>query len=188
MSDLGRGTTTRLTTVLLIIGLGLAACSGEANPSTDSTGATTPSGAATSSTEPASGDTTGSPPAGGVDVQGSLVSSGLYDATWTWQPGNAVSAVALGSTTLNSDKETFAAITVKSDGSIQFSSAAPELSAGSSFAGTDAQVDVRDIQGAQLVCSFTLDNDLTGADGSVLHLTGTLTIVGAPDDGAFGTC
>jgi hypothetical protein len=37
---------------------------------------------------------------------------------------------------------------------------------------------MKEIQGVQIPCRFTLDNDVTGSGGGVLHLKGTLTIVG----------
>src|SRR6202043_1224056 len=94
---------------------------------------------------------------GDTSVQGSLLSSGIYNATWTWQPGNAAD-VGIGGVTLNSDKGTFGNIEVLNDGSITFSTGAPEISAGSPFKGTGAQVHMKNVQGADLPCSFTLDS------------------------------
>ena len=88
----------------------------------------------------------GSP--GRTNVTGSLVSSGLYSATWTWQPGNAAD-VGTGGVTLNSDKGTFGSIHVLADGSIVFTSGAPELKSGS-YTGTGAQVHMKDASGTQL--------------------------------------
>jgi len=108
-------------------------------------------------------------------VTGSLVSSGLYDANWAWEPGLAAD-VGTGGTTLKSDKGTFGNIQVLADGSITFSSGAPELKSGS-YKGTGAQVHMKDASGTQLPCGWTLDNDVTGTDG-VIHLKGTMDVVG----------
>jgi len=43
------------------------------------------------------------------------------------------------------------------------------------YEGSGAQVTL-DTVDIGYVCSFTLDNDLTGSDGSVLHIAGTMTI------------
>jgi hypothetical protein len=104
-------------------------------------------------------------------------SSGIYAATWTWTAGNEAGPGLIG-ITLNSDKGTFGSFEVLNDGSITFTSGAPELSGNGVYKGTGATVHLKD----QIPCSFTLDNDVTGSsDGRVLHLKGTLTIIG----GAF---
>jgi hypothetical protein len=160
-----------LAIVVLIVGLGVAACGGTAS----STGE-----ASAGVAEPAPG---GSPAAGGdggtgeTTVTGELVSSGAYEATWTWQPDNAA-GVGIGGITVNSDKGTFGNIQVLEDGSITFSTGAPEISAGSPFTGTGAQVHMKDASGTQLPCGWTLDNDVTGSDGTVLHLKGSMDISG----------
>jgi len=157
----------RLTAVLLTSGLLLVACSSPASSGQSSNG-----GQASSAGGSSSGP--GASLAGGIDVQGSLVSSGIYDATWTWQAGNAADP-GIGGITLNSDKGAVGNVQVLSDGSITFTSGASELSGNGSYAGTGAQVQLKD----QVPCGFTLDNDVTGAtDGAVLHLKGTLTIIG----------
>jgi hypothetical protein len=107
-------------------------------------------------------------------VEGSLVTSGVYDATWTWEPGNYMQIGDIGGITLNSDQGTFGNITVKADGTIEFGSTAPELPV-STYEGTGAEVTL-DTVNIGYVCSFTLDDDLTGPDGSVLHIAGTMTI------------
>jgi hypothetical protein len=177
MHDSSTGSAGRLAIVVLIFGLGVAACGGTAS----STGE-----ASAGIAEPAAG---GSPPAGEspaagggggsgeTTVTGELVSSGAYDATWTWQADNAVS-VGIGGVTVNSDKGTFGNIEVLEDGSITFSSGAPELSGSSPFTGTGAQVHMKDASGTQLPCGYTLDNDVTGSDGTVLHLKGSMDISG----------
>lgn len=157
----------RLTAVLLTLGIGLVACS--------SPGASVPgSNGGTTSSAGASAGGPGASVPGGVDVKGSLVSSGIYDATWTWQAGDAAGP-GIGGITLNSDKGTFGNIQVLNDGSITFTSGATELSGNGSYAGTGAQVQLKD----QVPCGFTLDNDVKGSsDGRILHLKGTLTIIG----------
>lgn len=116
----------------------------------------------------------GQPGSGENGVEGSLTTSGVYDATWTSEGGNSFMVGDAGSITLNSDRGTFGSLTVKTDGSIDFGSAAPELPV-STYTGTGAQVTL-DTVNIGYVCSFTLDNDLTGSDGSVLHIAGTMTI------------
>ena len=176
MESIGGRSAGRLAAVLFGLAIVIAACAGGATP-----GAATP-GAAAPGTSQATAESAGAGgPAGSGEssASGSLVSSGLYDATWTWQPGNAVD-VGIGGVTLNSDKGTFGNIEVLSDGSITFSSGASELSGESPFHGTGAQVHPKNVGGADLPCSFTLDNDLTGSGGGVLHLKGTMTITGTP--------
>ncbi len=87
--------------------------------------------------------------------------------------GNAVGP-GLGGITVNSDKGTFGNIEVLSDGSITFSTGDPTISAGSPYKGTGAQVHMK----GPIPCGFTLDNDLTGSDGKVLHLKGEMTVTG----------
>ena len=150
--------------------LALAACS-PASSSPGSDGGGSSEGGAPSTQAPAPNGGSGS---GEDGVEGSLTTSGVYDATWTWQPGNNLMVGDIGSITLNSDHDTFGSITVKTDGSIDFGSTAPELPV-LYYAGTGAQVTL-DTVNIGYVCSFTLDNDLTGSDGSVLHIAGTMTI------------
>jgi hypothetical protein len=177
MHDMVIGSARRLAAVLITLSIGLAACSGASSPSAISGGSTSSestSGAAGTSTDTGAA---GSP--GGTTVTGSLVSSGLYDATWTWQPGNAAD-IGTGGVTLNSDKGTFGSISVLADGSITFTSGAPELKSGS-YKGTGAQVHMKNASGTQLPCGWTLDNDVTGTDG-VLHLKGTMDVIGTVFD------
>ena len=157
----------RAAAILLGLGLGVVACTPASSQPAASNGA--PGSSVAGSQGGASGEAT---------VEGSLVSSGIYDATWTWQAGNAAGP-GIGGITLNSDKGTFGNIQVLNDGSITFTSGAPELSQNGSYAGTGAQVQLKD----QVPCGFTLDNDVTGAtDGAVLHLKGTLTLHGGAFD------
>ena len=162
--------------IVLALSVGIAACSG---------GSTTPApaggGANASATGGGGGGGGASAAAGGgvgtTNVTGSIVSSGGYAATWTWQAGNAAD-VGTGGVTLNSDKGTFGSLSVLADGSITFTSGAPELKAGS-YKGTGAQVHMKEAGGAQLPCGWTLDNDVTGSDGVVIHLKGTMDIIGS---------
>jgi len=174
MRDLVTVSHGRRAAVLLALGIGLVACTPASSQPAASAGGPGSSSAASSAAASSAG---GPLPSGGVDVQGSIVSSGAYSATWTWQPANAADVGSQG-VTLNSDKGTFGNVAVLIDGSITFTSGAPELSAGSPFNGTGAQVHKKTVQGVDLPCSFTLDNDVTGSDGTVLHLKGTLTIRG----------
>ncbi len=173
MHQLSTAPAVKLTGVLLTLGIGLIACNPASNQPAASQGGPGSSSAASSAAASAGGPL----PSGGVEVQGSLVSSGAYEATWKWVPGNAADVGSQG-VTLNSDKGTFGNVAVLIDGSIEFTSGAPELSAGSPFTGTRAQVHKKTVQGVDLPCSFTLDNDVTGGEGTVVHLKGTLTIIG----------
>lgn len=166
--------------VLVLTTLCLAACSGAATPSVGQIG-----GGASSDNGAGGGGSGGAPAAssgtaagaGSTDasVTGSLVSSGLYAATWAWEPGLAAD-IGTGGTTIKSDKGTFGSISVLPDGSITFTSGAPDLKSGS-YKGTGAQVHMKDAGGTQLPCGWTLDNDVTGTDG-VIHLKGTMDVVG----------
>ena len=163
--------------ILLVLSLGIAACAGAATPTPAGGGG----GAGASSAGGGGGGggaSTGAGGGGGTDegsATGSIVSSGLYDATWTWESGLAVD-VGTGGTTIKSDKGTFGSIAVLADGSITFTSGAPELKSGS-YKGTGAQVHMKDASGTQLPCGWTLDNDVTGTDG-VIHLKGTMDVIG----------
>ncbi len=170
----------RVTAVLLTFALGLAGCSAASTASTGTGGGTTSGGSAASAPEPAAGASidagAGGAPAGAEGtVTGSLVSSGLYEATWTWQPDLAAD-IGMGGTTVKSDKGTFGNIQVLADGTITFTSGAPELHSGS-YSGTGAQVHMKDASGTQLPCGWTLDNDVTGTDG-VIHLKGEMDVHG----------
>ena len=189
MHDTVTGSAWRLTVVLLTLALGVAACSaaasspepgGGAGASTDTSGAG--AGASTDTggggAYGGGGEASAGAAGGGSDagtVTGNLVSSGLYDATWTWQPDLAAD-IGVGGTSMKSDKGTFGNIQVLEDGSITFTSGAPELKSGS-YTGTGAQVHMQDASGTQLPCGWTLDNDLTGSDG-VIHLKGTMDVHG----------
>jgi hypothetical protein len=166
----------RLAAMPVVLALGLAACSGGSTPApaqTNGSGASSGTGGSGGGAASPAGGSGGSP--GATTVTGSLVSSGLYSATWAWQPGNAAD-VGTGGVTMNSDKGTFGSITVLADGTITFTSGAPELKSGS-YKGTGAQVHMKDASGTQLPCGWTLDNDVTGTDG-VIHLKGTMDIIG----------
>lgn len=156
----------RTAPIVLALGIGVVACTPASSGPAASNGA---QGASIPGGPAASGSTT---------VEGSVVSSGLYDATWTWEAGNAADP-GTGGITVTSDKGTFGSIAVINDGSITFTSGAPELSQNAVYTGTGAQVQLKD----EVPCAFTLDNDVTGStDGGVVHLKGTLTIHG----GVFG--
>jgi hypothetical protein len=167
------GSARRLTAILFTLGLVLAGCG-----TSTTTGQTLTSDQAPTPQPPgASADTEGGGGGTGeATATGSLVSSGLLDATWTWAPGNAVGP-GIGGITVNSDKGTFGNIEVLSDGSITFSTGDPTISAGAPYTGTGAQVHMK----GPIPCGFTLDNDLTGSDGKVLHLKGEMAVTG----GAF---
>ena len=173
MRDRVRWSARSLAAGLVTLGIGLTACSGAAPPAASKAGAPSSGGGGGAG---ASTDTGGGGGSGDTTVTGSLVSSGGYDATWTWTPGNAAD-IGTGGVTLNSDKGTFGNIQVLADGSITFTSGAPELKSGS-YTGTGAQVHMKDASGTQLPCGWTLDNDVTGSDGVVIHLKGTMDVIG----------
>ena len=176
MHNLVSASAWRFAAILLALAFLLATCSGGSSPPANSNGGATASGAGSAGAGAgASTDTGAAGSPGETTVTGSLVSSGLYDATWTWQPGNAAD-VGTGGVTVNSDKGTFGSISVLADGTIRFTSGAPELKSGS-YTGTGAQVHMKNASGTQLPCGWTLDNDLTGSDG-VLHLKGTMDVIG----------
>ncbi len=161
----------RLAAVPLILTLVLAACgSSTASQELSSDQAPTP--------EPPGASVDNGGGGGGGDTgegtaTGSLVSSGLLDATWTWQAGNAVGP-GIGGITVNSDNGSFGNIEVLADGSITFSTGDATIGAGSPYRGTGAQVHIKN----DAPCGFTLDNDVTGSDGTVLHLKGDMAVVG----------
>ena len=163
-----RGRTVSLLAACLA--LALAACTPSGSPDGGGGGGPSTGGASSEGPAASNGGQSGS---GEDRVDGSLTTSGVYDATWTWQPGNAMDIGDIGGITLNSDQGTFGNITVKTDGTIEFGSTAPELPV-STYAGTGAEVTL-DTVDIGYVCSFTLDDDLTGPDGSVLHIAGTMT-------------
>jgi hypothetical protein len=179
MHDTFTGPTRRLIPILLTLGFAIAACSSAATSSAGSNAGSTSSAAGAGGGAAASTGTGAGGSPGEATVTGSLVSSGLYNATWTWQPGNAAD-IGIGGVTLTSDKGTFGSIEVLPDGSITFTSGAPELHSGS-YKGTGAQVHMKDASGTQLPCGWTLDSDVTGTDG-VIHLKGTMDVIGT----AFG--
>jgi hypothetical protein len=165
----------RVTAILLIVGIGLVACNPASSQPAASNGGPGSSSAASAAASSAAASAGGPLPSGGVDVQGSIVSSGAYSATWTWVAGNAADVGSSG-VTMTSDKGTFGYVAVIPDGSITFGSGASELSG--TYHGTGAQVHLKNVGGVDLACSFTLDNDVTNSDGEVLHLKGSLTIIG----------
>jgi hypothetical protein len=172
MNTTTTGSGKRLTAVLLVVGFVLAGC----GTSTTSGQELSSDQAPTPQPAGASVDAGGGGGTGEATATGSLVSSGILDATWAWVAGNAVGP-GIGGITVTSDKGTFGNIEVLSDGSITFSTGDPTISAGAPYKGTGAQVHMKD----QLPCGFTLDNDLTGSDGKILHMKGSMDVVG----GAF---
>jgi hypothetical protein len=154
--------------LVLVLAVTATACTTVSSPGASTGGGGSSAGPSTS--------TGGGPAAsGGLSVDGSLTTSGIYNATWGWTPDLAADIGDLGGITVSSDKGTFGNITVMRDGSIRFGSGAAELSAGSDFTGSGASVSLGTgpVEGGY-VCSFTLDNDLTGSDGSTLHIKGTM--------------
>ena len=169
-----RQSATAFAATVLTIATGLTACSSDSKTSPPTVGATSAGTTAGATGTTAAGTAAGT----GAEavVTGTLVSSGAYQATWTWHTGDAADP-GTGGITVQSDKQTYGNIAVLADGSITFSTGAPELSAGQPYNGTGAQVRITN----DAPCSFTLDNDVTGSDGTVLHLKGELTLSG----GAF---
>jgi hypothetical protein len=146
----------------------IAGCAGAASPTT---GGSTP---VSSADVPA----TGGQSAGGVEgFEGSLVTSGGYDATWTVSPDQGPDPFnSSDHPTLVSDKGTAGNIRVMDDGSVSFGSGAPELSG--QYAGTGAVVTLDET--GQFVCSFSVDTDLSSGE-STLHIAGTMTVHWHPE-------
>ncbi len=152
-------------TLILVI----AGCSSSASPTTD---ASTP--------QPAPGGTAaGGGSAGGANgYEGNVVTSGGYAATWTVSPDMEANPFnGLNNPTLTSDKGTFGNIKVMPDGSVSFGSAADGFPG--QLTGTGATTTL-DATGA-FVCSFTVDSDLATADGTKVHLAGTMTVHWHPE-------
>ena len=167
--DVIRHAATAFAAAVLAVTIGLTACA------SDSTTSTSTAAQTHAETSGATGAASAGTSAEAV-VTGTIVSSGAYEAMWAWQPGNAADP-GTGGVTLTSDKQTYGNIQVLADGSITFSTGAPEISAGQPFTGSGAQVQIT----GDAPCSFTVDNEVTGSDGTVLHLKGGLTLTG----GAF---
>ena len=171
--------------VVLAAGLVAGACGGSSTPVPGGGGSAVQSAAPSAAPTEAIGSTdTGSAGASSASggsggssgtVQGSIVSSGPYAATWTWQPPNAVNP---GAVVLSSDKGAFGDLQVETDGSITFTTGASQISAGSPFLGTGGTQTVKQVAGLPTVCGIAVDSDVTGSNGTVLHLKGSLTISG----------
>jgi hypothetical protein len=151
------------------IAVALAACSGTATPSPQSGG-----GGASSAGVPAAGSTEPNAAGGPNGFEGTLVSSGVYSATWAAAPDTEANPFnASSNPSLASDKNTFGNIKVETDGSVSFGSGAPELSG--SYDGVGAKVTL-DSSG-QFVCAFTVDTDLKGSNGNaVLHMSESMIV------------
>jgi hypothetical protein len=167
----------RTISVMVICAAFLAACGGAASPPAGSPPAASTAPGASAALSAAAEASAGAPGgSAGVTVEGSLATSGAYDATWTWQPGNDAETGQF-SVTLTSDKGTFASIQADKDGNITFGSG--QVSAiGVSLTASGAQVKLDPTYGA--VCGVTVDADLAGAHGGALHLKGSLTVHGDP--------
>jgi hypothetical protein len=112
---------------------------------------------------------------------GSVATSGLYDATWTVAPDQQVDPFnAVGGRTLLSETGAFGNVSISLGGDVSFGSGAPELSShGLEFNGTGAQVTL-DTSNAY-VCAFMVDVDLIAADGAELHIAGSMTVHWYPE-------
>lgn len=163
----------RLVAIPLALALGLAACAGGTGTSVGDDGAGPSVAASDAPSQPA--PSTGGPPASlaEINVTGTLTSSGEYDGTWTWVPGNAAEP-SQGGISLISKTSDYGNITVTADGSISFNSGVADLVAFTPFNGTGAQVVISN----GVACAFTLDSDLTGSENKIIHFEGTMTITG----------
>ena len=170
----GRSWTGAIVAAALVV----VACGSGSGGSPGTTANPTGTGGASGATASAGGQgpagSAGGSQANGT-VKGSITTGAPYPATWTWQPGNAVT----DGITLNSDKGTFANLDVTADGAVTFTSGAPELSAAQPYQGTGALVDILTIGGFPNICKIQLDTDLTGSGGATIHLKGTLELEGA---------
>jgi hypothetical protein len=121
------------------------------------------------------------------------VTSGVYEATWTVFVGN--NGISHGGRWgVTSDQGSApgagpqAVLEVEGDGTISFGffnggidGVTPPALQGQPFTGTGANVDDRewpDHPGEYYICGFTLDTTLTGQGGAILHVQGTMTVVG----------
>jgi hypothetical protein len=133
-------------------------------------------------------------------VEGSIVTTGAYPATWTFVVGNNGIAIAIGGgsgtigLTANTDPGAIpgpgADLEVDSAGTIEFGGILPgprgeslPPNVGQIFTGTGAQATFckpTDQATTTYLCAVTLDNDVTGSTDStaMLHLKGTLRING----------
>lgn len=108
---------------------------------------------------------------GKFSVQGSVVSTGDLEGTWTWKEGNALTGAH--DLTLSAPDGRMGYISVKPDGSVSFGSgAAPKgpyggKSGGKFTANSDG-----------VVCSMTVDADLAGSSDTKVHVKGAITIKG----------
>jgi hypothetical protein len=177
--------------VLVALSLAAVACSGSSTPAPPPDGGAaspvTPSVAPTEALGPtdtgtagasaSGGDATGPGDAGGSTgtVEGRIVSSGAYAATWTWQAPNTVDP---GEVVLVSDKNTFGDLLVDTDGSITFTIGVPKFADASPFLGDGGTQTVKQVAGSPVVCGIAVDSDVTGSDGTVIHLKGSLSIKG----------
>ena len=173
----------RVSVVLAFVAV-IGACGGSSTPAPVGGGPATqsvaPSVAPTEAIGPVDTGTAGaSATAGdsgaGGTVRGQIVSSGAYDATWTWRSPNSVNP---GEVVLISEKGTYGDLQVDTDGSITFSTNAPKVSDASPFSGDGGTQTVKQVAGGPTVCGIAVDSDVTGSDGTVLHLKGSLTISG----------
>ncbi len=171
--------------VVLALAVFVGACSGSSTPAPGGGGpaaqSSTPSAAPTEAIGPTDTGTAGASTAGASasgttgTVTGSIVSSGAYAATWTWQPPNTVDP---GEVVLTSDKGSFGDLLVDTDGSITFTVGVPKLADASPFSGNGGTQTVKQVAGSPTVCGIAVDSDVTGSDGTVIHLKGSLTING----------
>ena len=137
---------------------------------------------------------TPSPAAGKGVVTGTIVTSGVYSANWTVYVGNN-SASHTGRFGLTSDKGATPADGLEANiavdgrsGSITFDSVSSgrdgieppaDFAAGGPYVGAGGRSVIRtDPNGNDYTCAITVDADLTGGNGTVLHVKGTLTIQG----------
>lgn len=161
--------------VALTAVLALAGCT-SAQPPAD--GGTPTSGGTGTAAPPGPGGTRTTEANG---YEGSVHTSGLYDANWTVPDGQSVEVFnSVANPSLTSDKGTYGNLKVDADGSVSFGSGAPELSsAGGQFNGTGAKVTL-DSTG-QFVCAFTVDTDLVASGGAKLHIAGTMAVHWHPE-------
>jgi hypothetical protein len=156
--------------------MALTAC---ASPSSTTTAETGPGFAPPDGT--AAATTAGGGSGGQEGYEGRLITSDLYDATWTVSPEQPADVFnSSAGHVLTSDKGTFGNVMVQTDGSLSFSSAAPELSDhGLTYTGSGAQVTLDETEA--FVCAFTVDTDLVAGDGTPLHISGGLTVHWHPE-------
>ena len=201
----------KLVALIAVFGLAMAACGGATGPTASPASNATPAGGPYGGTpQPTTAGGGGGVATGGDcvapgtntangSVEGSIVTTGAYPATWTFVVGNNGVGIGIASSsgtiglTANTEPGALpgpgADLTVDAAGNIEFGGILPgarveslPANVGQIFTGTGAHATFCkpiDQVPAGYMCAVTVDNDVTGPTGpTMLHLKGTLTIKG----------